>query len=88
MAWGRPKSELERRLRDLEAERRSTADEIDKIRNWVGDAREGHVELARPPRKSRPVLGVEKRRARARFAVWMAVLVIVLVGVSRLFLAR
>ena len=88
MAWGRPKNRLERRFRDLEAERRSTADEIDKIRNWMGDAREGNVELAPPPRKSKPLLGVEKRRVRARFALWMVVLVVVLLGAWRFFLAR
>ncbi|HPA21091.1 MAG TPA: hypothetical protein PLU30_25325 [Verrucomicrobiae bacterium] len=88
MAWCRPKNVLQRRLQDLEAERQSTAAEIDKIRTWVGDAREGHVELAPAPRKARPMLGVEKRRARARFVIWMIVLLIVLVAAWRFFLAR
>ncbi|MCC6354804.1 MAG: hypothetical protein IT577_13020 [Verrucomicrobiae bacterium] len=88
MAWGRPKNGIEQRLRELEKARRSTAEEIDKIRGWVGEAREGNVDVAPPPRKAKPLLGVEKRRARARFALWMLVLVIVVVAASRLFFAR
>lgn len=88
MAWGRPKNALEQRMRELEAERRSTAHEIAKIHDWVGDAREGKVELAPQPRKNKPLLGVEKRRARVRFGLWMVLLVAVVLIAWRVFFGR
>lgn len=88
MFWRRPKNGLQRQLDKLEEERRSMAAEMDKIRTWVGDAREGRVELAPAPKKAKPVLGVEKRRARFRFAIWMVILVIALFGAWRFFLGR
>ncbi len=88
MAWGRTKNAVARRLQELEAERRSTAKEIAKIHEWVGEAREGHVELAPPPRKNKPLLGVEKRRARVRFGLWMVLLAAALLLAWRVFFGR
>jgi len=88
MFWGRRKNAVQQRLDDVEAARRSTVAEINKIQRWVGDAREGHVELAPAPRKIKRVLGVEKRRARFRFTIWMIVLVIALFCAWRFFLGR
>jgi hypothetical protein len=78
MGWRRPKSGLELRMKEVEDARKAAEADIEKIRTWIGDAREGRVEVVPPEREEAPVLGVERRRARGKFFIWLAILALVL----------
>lgn len=78
MGWRRPKSGLERRMKEVEDARKAAEADMEKIRNWIGDARQGRVDVAPQEREEIPVLGVERRQARGRFFLWLGILALVL----------
>lgn len=73
MGWFARKDGLRRRMEEVEAERKAAEANMTAIRTWLGNAREGRVEVAEPEPEEMPVLGVERRRARVRFFLWLGI---------------